>query len=245
MSKESNNDLYKNLVLQLIHEVRNPLSTLNVNLQVMKTYWQDAVTTKEKLANRKIDVLISVLNALDKTLDKFYRFVCGFDLKPIKYNVNRSIKELIDFLEFEMEERNIKLDCQLDQNLPDIYVDPELIKQAIYNVILNAIQSMPRGGVLTLKTEKLPDKDYIELTIQDTGCGIKKEDLDKIFHLGFSTKTTGLGLGLSIVKRIVDAHCGKISVASEYQKGTTFKILLPTTLLDKEKFESSGELLKN
>jgi signal transduction histidine kinase len=113
------------------------------------------------------------------------------------------------------------------QLLPPILMDREQMKQVILNLLLNAVQAMPKGGPLMLKGT-LPEGDrWIKLSIQDSGLGIPGEVLDKLFDPFFSTKEGGVGLGLSIAHRIIDQHRGKIEVESTLRKGTRFTIWLP------------------
>ena len=115
-----------------------------------------------------------------------------------------------------------------DANLPLCRIDSNLIKQAILNIIINAEQAMENGGELMVRTTR--DKKYIQIDITDTGTGIPKDIIDKIFQVYFSTKKTGTGLGLPTAKRIIEDHRGTISVQSEEGKGTNFSITLPTNL---------------
>jgi signal transduction histidine kinase len=113
------------------------------------------------------------------------------------------------------------------QPLPIILIDREQMKQAILNLLLNAIQAMPGAGHLTLKGQNSEDGQWIHLSIQDSGVGIPGEDMNKLFDPFFSTKEGGIGLGLSIAHRIIDQHRGKIEVESVAGKGTLFTVWLP------------------
>ena len=108
-----------------------------------------------------------------------------------------------------------------------ILMDREQMKQVALNLLLNAVQAMPGGGILTLKGQNSKDGQWITISIQDSGVGIPDEDMNKLFDPFFSTKEGGIGLGLSIAHRIIDQHHGKIEVESNPGKGTLFSIWLP------------------
>ncbi len=120
---------------------------------------------------------------------------------------------------------NIELTKKLDADLPEVKVDPDQIQQVLVNMILNAVQAMPEGGKLAIGTSK--KDDFLEMKIADTGCGIPREAVDKIFDPLFTTKAKGIGLGLAVCKTIIDRHQGNIEVASKVGKGTTFTVKLP------------------
>jgi signal transduction histidine kinase len=108
-----------------------------------------------------------------------------------------------------------------------ILMDREQMKQVALNLLLNAVQAMPRGGTLMLRGRNSKDGQWITISIQDSGVGIPNEDMNKLFDPFFSTKEGGIGLGLSIAHRIIDQHHGKIEVESDPGKGTLFTIWLP------------------
>jgi len=121
--------------------------------------------------------------------------------------------------------KDIKVQTELDPALPETSVDPDLLRRALSNLVLNAIDAMPRGGELTIRTR--PQGDRIEISVSDTGSGLTPEECDRLFTPYYTTKQHGTGLGLAIVQSVVSDHGGKISVESAKNKGTTFRIELP------------------
>jgi signal transduction histidine kinase len=113
------------------------------------------------------------------------------------------------------------------QALPIILMDREQMKQVALNLLLNAVQAMPKGGTLTLRGRNSEDGQWIRISIQDSGMGIPGEDMNKLFDPFFTTKEGGVGLGLSITHRIIDQHHGKIEVESTPGEGTLFTVWLP------------------
>lgn len=137
-------------------------------------------------------------------------------------NINIIIKEVLNRLE---KSPNIEVLTELGDTLPDMEVDALQIQQVFYNIAKNAIETIDKGGALKIKTNL--KGDFIETSFVDTGSGISKENLVKIFNPLFSTKVKGTGLGLSVCQSLVEGHDGKIEVKSEVGKGTTFTVKLP------------------
>lgn len=212
----------------LAHEIKNPLSTLNINLQLLKEELQSMTEENSKRAYIKTQVLQKEVQRLDEILNDFLRFAKGQELELKDHNINEILDEVVDFVTPEIKQKNILILKSYDANLPLCRIDSNLIKQAILNIIINAEQAMGNGGELMVRTSR--DNKYIQLDITDTGSGIPKDIIDKIFQVYFSTKKTGTGLGLPTAKRIIDDHKGIISVQSEEGKGTNFSIKLPIHL---------------
>jgi signal transduction histidine kinase len=125
----------------------------------------------------------------------------------------------------DKEKNQIAVHTELADALPEISADPDLLHRALQNLVLNAIDAMPQGGELTIRTATLGDR--IELSVSDTGSGLTSEECERLFTPYYTTKQHGTGLGLAIVQSVVSDHGGKISVASTKEKGTTFRIELP------------------
>ncbi len=148
----------------------------------------------------------------------------------IKGDINTIVQEVL--IDSEIQE-NIVVESQLDKNLPQIDFDPNQIKQAFINIILNAVQAMPNGGRLTIKSKLIDDS--IEVDFKDTGEGISEENLKKVFEPLFSTKTENIGLGLPIVKDIINKHNGTVAIESKIGEGTKITIKLPISQNKTEK----------
>lgn len=212
----------------LAHEIKNPLSTLNINLQLLKEELQSMTGENCKRAYTKTQVLQKEVQRLDEILNDFLRFAKGQELELKDHDMNEILDEVVDFVTPEIKQKKILILKSYDADLPLCRIDSNLIKQAILNIIINAEQAMENGGELMVRTTR--DKKYIQIDITDTGPGIPKDIIGKIFQVYFSTKKTGTGLGLPTAKRIIEDHRGTISVQSEEGKGTNFSITLPTNL---------------
>ena len=212
----------------LAHEIKNPLSTLNIYLQLLQEELESMTGENSKRVYMKTQVLQKEVQRLEQILNDFLRFARGQKLELKDHDMNEILDEVADFVTPEIKQKKILILKSYDADLPQCRLDSNLIKQAILNIIINAEQAMENGGELMIRTSK--DKKYIQIDITDTGPGIPKDIIDKIFQVYFSTKKTGTGLGLPTAKRIIEDHRGTISVQSEEGKGTNFSIKLPTNL---------------
>jgi signal transduction histidine kinase len=208
----------------LAHEIRNPLSTLRMNLQLLREDWADPITEREQKGKKRIDVLLRETERLENVVSDFVRFASGHALKLEPTSLNQLAGELLDFLAPQAERVGVKLKRDFDPALPPVDVDPNLFRQAAVNLLVNALQAVQGGGSVEVRTRAEPG--WATLAVQDDGPGIPPEHRDRIFSLYFSTKPGGTGLGLPMVKKIVEEHQGRVEVATEPGKGSTFTIWL-------------------
>jgi len=147
------------------------------------------------------------------------------DTELAESDLNQVVSNLLDFVRYELEEANVVLAEELAENLPPLMLDEKYLKQAILNIIKNAISAMPQGGTLSVATERNGDEAILRIT--DTGEGMSDEVLAKIFEPYFTTRDFGSGLGLTLVYKVVKEHMGEIAVSSQEGRGATFTITLP------------------
>lgn len=203
------------------HEIKNPLSAI-----------QGAASYLRK--NFHGEFLAEFLGIIEEEVTRLNEITTGFlgFSKPAPLNssiaeINGVIKSTIELIRQEAIERNVEVVVDLDNRMPPFSFDYAQIKQALLNLFVNSLDATQPGGTLIVSTEAVDSTANI--VVKDTGAGIKKEDLGKIFKPFFTTKTRGSGLGLAIVERIVKEHNGYISVESEEGSGSTFRIALPTS----------------
>lgn len=210
----------------LAHEIRNPLSTISLNLDLLKEDLAAGETPRERRMLQKVTLLRKQCGHLERLLNDFLQFarVGSLDTKPA--DLNALVHEFIEFYQPQAKEQGIEISPHLAANLPPVSIDSRLFLQVLTNLARNAQQAMPRGGVLELQTY-LRD-DQVMLDIIDTGEGMTPETQAKMFDAFFSTKQDGSGLGLPTVRKIVEAHRGAIICDSESGRGTRFSISLPS-----------------
>jgi len=212
----------------LAHEIKNPLSTISINLQLMHEDWQDAENPREKRTLKRISTLSKEIERLESIVNDFLTYARGFSLEKTAENINSVLVDLTTFLDPEAQRRSIEVRTYLDPNVPLVQVDTKYIRLALMNIIQNAFQAFEEDEVtrqVLVGTRGF--KESVEITVTDTGSGIPAELRDRIFQVYFSTKRSGTGLGLATVKRIIEEHDGTISFRSEEGKGTSFTIHLP------------------
>jgi signal transduction histidine kinase len=221
-----------------IHEIKNHLSTLGLNLQLLAEDFLEPQSQRERRALDRVHRLQGECQRLVEVSNDFLRFARVKDLELAPVNLSQVIEEMIDFFTPTARQANIEIKCYLPADLPPLRLDADLFKQALLNLMLNSEQAMPGGGELTITAAR--DGDGICLSLIDTGKGMSPEVLDKVFRPFFSTKASGSGLGLPMVRKIVEAHGGRIDVQSEVGKGTKFTLRLPIVPLTVEELERAS-----
>ena len=209
----------------LAHEIRNPLSTMRMNLDLLAEDFAHAETQRDRRIIKKIDRVRKESHRLESILEDFLRFIRVRELRLRPSDLNEVVDVLRDFQEGQAAAQGVVLRTHLAPDLPEIPLEVELFKQAILNLTLNALNAMPEGGDLILTTRR--EGAWAVLEVTDTGVGIPPEAQSRVFDAFYSTRPGGSGLGLPTVRRIVEAHGGTIGVESEPGKGTKFTIRLP------------------
>ncbi|WP_146504730.1 sensor histidine kinase [Rubinisphaera italica] len=209
----------------LAHEIRNPLSTISLNLGVLREELDGADDPRDQRMVKRLAAIQTECDRLEDFLNDFLQFARVMELNFQAVDVSEFVSELIEFIKPELSQQSIEISPHLGTNLPAVQIDEALFRRGLLNLTRNAQQAMPDGGVLEFQTY-LAD-DQVVLEIIDTGKGIPENVREKIFDPFFSTKTGGSGLGLPTVCKIIEAHQGEIQCASEIDKGTRFRITLP------------------
>jgi signal transduction histidine kinase len=208
----------------LAHEIKNPLSTVQLNLQLLAEDLDPSNPVYSRLTNR-LNIVQREASRLRDILDDFLRYAGKIELARKRVDVNALLEELMDFFSPQAQLQRVQIRLKREPEPLFASIDPRLIKQAVLNLMLNAVQAMPSGGELILAASI--EKQNVNIDVIDTGGGIPAEAVQKIFQAYYSTKKGGSGLGLAMTKRIIEEHGGKISVMSEQGKGSIFRISLP------------------
>jgi signal transduction histidine kinase len=210
-----------------IHEIKNHLNTLNLNLQLLSEDFQNPETQRERRALTRIQKVQGECQRLVDLSNDFLQFARLKEVPLEPGDVRKLIEEMVDFFTPTARAANIDIKSYLPADLPTLQLNKEMLRQALLNLLLNAVQAMPHGGELTVQASI--ENQHVVLSLIDTGAGIAPEVLPKIFRPFFSTKSKsgGSGLGLPTTRKIIEAHHGTIEVQSDVGKGTKFTLRLP------------------
>ena len=203
------------------HEVKNPLNAILLHVEVARSKLSRGDTDVAE----QMDIISREILRLDRVVRTFLDFTRPVELRMDNIPLQELVREVVDLARPQTDAANIQVSVLLEVEGVEVRVDRDLLKQAMLNVVVNAIQAMPEGGELLF--EATVTEDTAELRISDSGAGISDDLRDKIFRLYFSTKQQGSGIGLAMTFRIVQLHDGTIDFTSEPGKGTTFLIRLP------------------
>ena len=209
----------------LAHEIRNPLSTIGMNLELLAEELENDDSQRARRMLRRIANLQGECRNLEEILNAFLQFARAGELHLSDGNLNTIVSDYVDFLEPQANSMEVELRPHLDSDLPIVMLDKSLMRQALVNLCRNAIEAMPEGGSIDLLTRTRGEDVVLEII--DTGKGMDEKTRGQMFQAFFSTRSGGSGLGLPTVRKIVEAHHGRISCESEVGKGTRFTITLP------------------
>jgi signal transduction histidine kinase len=236
------------------HEVKNPLNAIVIHLELLKQklaalrpagapaaagagdtspvaalLGHDGVAVRSpegQAALEHVKIITSEIRRLDEVMQGFLKFTRPEDLHLQAIDVGEMVDEIVRVIRPEAEQAHVAVEVSCPDSVPDVSGDPAMLRQALLNLGINAIQAMPNGGSLRITCSAAHGR-RVELKVEDTGVGIAPQDLEKIFNLYFTTKPSGSGIGLSMVYRTVQLHDGDIDVQSTPGRGTTFRLLLP------------------
>ena len=213
-----------NLAAGVAHEIRNPLNAISITAQRLKSEFVPQKGEDEYITFTK--TILNEIKRLDNIINQFLGLAKAQRLNLTLTNMNAFLDELVNLISIEAKEKNILLTKRIE-NLPEIKIDAEEMKKALLNIMRNGVQATPPGKAIKIEGVKDDSQNQIVIRIEDSGPGIPKENLSKIFQPYFSTKEKGTGLGLSIAYRIISDHKGKVEVESKLGKGTVFTVKLP------------------
>jgi signal transduction histidine kinase len=213
------------LAAGVAHEIGNPLNSLHIHLQLMERKVRRLDGKVKEELQEEIAIARAEITRLDSIVTQFLQAIRPS--KPLLHpeNVNTIVEEALRFFAPEIEDRDIVVEAELRADLPLIELDRDQMKQAFYNVIKNSFEAIKRRGILRIRTDL--DATHVNISFTDTGGGMSAESLSRVFEPYFTTKSSGSGLGLLIVRRIVREHGGEMAIESNEGKGLTLTIRLP------------------
>ena len=209
----------------LAHEIKNPLSTIGMNLDLLLEDIQQGDAARDRRMRTKIQTVQKECRHLEEILDAFLQFARVRELDLVKCNLNELIGEFIEFFRPQADENQIEISPHLAADLPSVMLDRPLFRQVLMNLALNALQAMPEGGMIELQSYSRDNRVFLDVI--DNGAGMTETTKQKMFQAFYSTKPGGNGLGLPTIYKIVESHNGTITCESEPDRGTRFIISLP------------------
>ena len=217
---------WRELARRLAHELKNPLFPLQVTVENLIRAREKSPEMFDEVFREGTSTLLSEISNLKTIIGRFSEFSKMPQPQRRPTQLNELVESVLRVFQAQLRENaKISTRLQLAADLPEISADPDLLHRAVSNLVLNAIDAMPGGGELTIRTQ--PFDDAVAVSVSDTGSGLTEEECQRLFTPYYTTKKHGTGLGLAIVQSVVSDHRGRISVESVKEKGTTFRIELP------------------
>jgi signal transduction histidine kinase len=210
----------------IAHEIRNPLNFMNLSIDHLQAACAPEDARKRNEFSHILTTIKEEISRLNRLVSDFLSYGRPARLKPRELDARVLIEEVSDLVKAQAEQQGVKINITTDNNAGTKFqADYEQIKTCFSNLMINAVQAMPEGGALNITVH--PNQANLHIEFADTGTGIAPENLAQIFEPYYSTKDTGIGLGLPLTKKIIEEHDGQIEVESEPGKGTTFTVTLP------------------
>lgn len=221
------------------HELRNPLSAMDLNLHLLEEELQEQGPLKRRTAHY-LQILNAECRRLSAILDNFMKFARPSSIDTHEVDVHRVIEHIVALMQLEAQEHRIHLEHTIEKDLPPVLGDETQISQVLVNVVVNAFHALAEGGCchITATTCTADGKRWVEITVRDTGVGIPEEALPRLFDPFYTTKSSGSGLGLAIAYRIMQDHGGLISVSSAPATGTSVALRFPALVTQPQEIEA-------
>ena len=210
----------------LAHEIKNPLSVIHMNVDLLSEELAESEWPGRRRALAKVDMIRQQCQRMENLLHDFLRFARMRDLEMTPGSLNEQVETVLRLFKAQADKLQVDVIQYIDPDLPSILLHSDSLQAALINLVKNAMEAMPDGGQLVVRTHSTPQG--VALDLIDTGCGMDENTAIKMFEPFYSTKSGGSGLGLPTARKIIEAHGGRISVQSEVGRGTKFAIEFPT-----------------
>lgn len=207
------------------HEIRNPLTGIRTTVQFIGSKFPENDARRED-----VDDIIKELDRIEQIITDLLVFARPPMGRPESIAVNEVVRGALDSIELQLEEESISADKKLAPELPEVNFDPDLLHQVLLNILLNAVEAMPDGGRLRVRTSTRKTRSrkiMVDISVTDSGCGIVREHMESIFTPFFTTRPQGTGLGLPISLQIVRGYGGTITAKNNPRAGATFRVSVP------------------
>jgi len=213
------------LAAGVAHEIRNPLNAMGMGLQRLKREFLPPEESKREEYVSFLELILKETRRVNEIIEQFLTLSRPFELNLRESSLQDLLKNLVTLFEGEASSLGIALRAEIPSDLPPIKMDPERLTQALINIMKNGMQAMNQGGTLRIETRSL--KDRVAVILSDSGSGIPPEQMEKVFNYYYTTKEKGVGLGLPIAHRIIEAHGGQLGIESQVGFGTKVTVVLP------------------
>jgi len=207
------------------HEIRNPLNAMGMGLQRLKREFLPQDESKREEYISFMELILKEIRRVNEIIEQFLTLSRPFQLNLRESSLQDLLKNLVTLFHEEASSLRITLQAKIPTDLPLIKMDPERLTQAFINIMKNGMEAMDQGGTLHIKIKSI--KEGVEVIISDSGPGIPPEQMEKIFNYYYTTKEKGVGLGLPIAHRIIEAHRGQLKIESRVGSGTEVTVTLP------------------
>jgi signal transduction histidine kinase len=213
----------------MAHEIRNPLNFINLSIDHLRELVSPIDARRKDDYERILSSVKAEISRLNRLVGDFLSFGKPMRMDPRPCAVEQVLGEVASLVRPKAKDQGIELELRSEETLPRLVADPELLKTCFLNLMINALDAMPDGGLLKVAVQRNGAGDAVEVSVSDTGRGMSAEDARAAFEPYFSTKDTGIGLGLALTRKIVADHGGSIALDSAPGRGTTARIVLPTS----------------
>ena len=210
------------LAAGVAHEIRNPLSSIKGFATYFKERYRDVPEDRGTA-----EIMVKEVDRLNRVISQLLEFARPMSVRKRSSSPQALIRHTLKMIQPQALSKEIRVLAELPEEVPETPMDADKVSQVLLNLYLNSIEAMDKGGTLAVELRPAAGRDGIEISVRDTGVGIKKEDLAQIFDPYFTTRASGTGLGLAIVHKIMESHHGDVKVESEQGKGTTVTLYLP------------------
>jgi two-component system sensor histidine kinase HydH len=227
MAAVEKQDLLARLLGRLAHEIRNPLSSLDIHVQLLEEDLAKLAPETKKSLKPRLEIIHGELHRLESIVERFLRLAgpSALDLEPVE--IPKIVTHVCELLRAEASTRQIEIVTQIEHSLPPVTADPIRLTQALMNLVINAMQAVEKNGRVQVGATKSTAGDALVLQVQDNGPGIPANKLEEVFDPYFTTKPEGIGLGLWIARQIAVAHGGTLRTENAPVGGAIFTLLLP------------------
>ena len=215
------------LAAGVAHEIRNPLNAIGMGIQRLKREFPPEEESRRGEFLSFTEIILKEIRRVNQIIEQFLTLSRPFKLTLREASLKDLLAHLVTLFREEVSSQKMKLEAEIDPSLPPVQADEEKLTQALINIMKNGIQAMDRDGVLRI--EARASRDHVEIKVSDTGTGIPPDQMEKVFNYYYTTKEKGVGLGLPIAHRIIEAHQGQLTVESRVGVGTQMTIRLPVS----------------